>query len=153
MSGLVKHRRQLNGHKPEEGIYGDCQRTCIAMLTGLEPREVPHFCDPNECGADWRKAMTNWLASRGLGLVSFALDVPTTERALEVMGDWVRGPATLAGKSPRGDWNHIVVVDEDGAVLDPHPSDHGIAGPGDDGFFWVEALIALPTSDTREIAA
>ena len=28
--------------------------------------------------------------------------------------------------------------------FDPHPSDDGIAGPGEDGFFWVEALIVLP---------
>ena len=32
---------QLNGHDPENGIFGDCFRTCVANLLGIHPSGVP----------------------------------------------------------------------------------------------------------------
>ena len=37
--------KQLNRHRPEEGVFGDCYRTAIACLLDLRPQDVPHVAD------------------------------------------------------------------------------------------------------------
>lgn len=39
----IKRQKQAFLHKPEEGVYGDCYRTCIACLLGIDRDAVPHF--------------------------------------------------------------------------------------------------------------
>src|SRR3546814_14399554 len=67
---------QLIKHDPENGAYGDCQRTCIAVILDLHPSEVPHFCDNPLADRDspdwWHKRQTRWLAERGLAEAPFA---------------------------------------------------------------------------------
>src|SRR3546814_2364188 len=67
---------QLIKHDPENGAYGDCQRTCIAVILDLHPSEVPHFCDNPLADRDspdwWHKRQTRWLAERGLAEARFA---------------------------------------------------------------------------------
>lgn len=42
--------KQLYGHNPDQGIFGDCFRTALGCLLNLPPEKVPHFYDG--CGPD-----------------------------------------------------------------------------------------------------
>lgn len=144
MTGF-RHLRQLNGHVPAIGVYGDCHRTCLAMILGCEPMAIPNWGDESLFGDDWRARKREWFAERGIGVICFALDLPTVADTVAQIGVCSSGPVELSGRSPRGDWNHAVVV-ADGRIFDPHPSDAGLAGPCGDGFFWVETMTYLPLS-------
>lgn len=129
-------------------VYGDCQRTCIAMLMGLDPSEVPHFGDANLFPPDAsRSAEAGWLCSRGYGYVQ----VPVFgEWGLDYIKTLVGGvPVIVSGRSPRGDWNHDVVL-FDGQIFDPHPDDLGLAGPCIDKdkpdepeWYWVRFMVPV----------
>lgn len=113
-------------HNPPE-TYGDCQRTCIAMVMGLDVSDVPHFGDQNLYPPDAsRKAEMEWLRERDYGYIQ-----------IPVFGEWgmdyIRGlvenvPVIISGRSPRGDWNHDIVLFK-GEIYDPHPDNTGLAGP------------------------
>ena len=36
-------QNQTVKHDPENGLYGDCYRACVACLLNLEVDQVPHF--------------------------------------------------------------------------------------------------------------
>ena len=63
---------------------GDCYRTCIAILLGLEAQDVPHFCgdfgqdDPTD---GWVNRAKNWLAERGLALFQVGYSKKTDHKA------------------------------------------------------------------------
>ncbi|MCK4817308.1 hypothetical protein KA005_16175, partial [bacterium] len=55
-------KKQLNRHNPEEGVFGDCYRTCIANVLGVFPTAVPHFWTEECTTADEMHAkMNEWL--------------------------------------------------------------------------------------------
>ena len=111
---------------------GNCLQACVASLLGLPLEDVPNFAAVPEGGTDgkshWFFAFERWLRDRDLGV---SVWYPTRGC------DWYMAPESLAiasGKSPRGDFQHSVVVRvTDGAepelVHDPHPSRAGLAGP------------------------
>lgn len=123
-------------HDPANGRYGDCYRTAIAMVLGLQPEDVPHFCDDNLYD-DWRGVTDKWLAERGLAMV----DLPF-EHSFDLVCDQLRMtagdvPAIVAGRSPRGTMHSVVV--HHGVCFDPHPEGGGLE-PGDDGLIWVSFI-------------
>src|SRR5581483_4068025 len=63
----MKVQKQLNRHRPQEGIYGDCHRTAIACVLDMDAKDVPHFMDgKHDCDADDAyKAVESWLNARG----------------------------------------------------------------------------------------
>lgn len=149
---LFRPQTQRLKHDPANGSYGDCQRTCLAMVLGFDAEEVPHFADPTQFPDDegCRKAERAWLAERGWAIIQ-----------LPIPGDWGHGfldsvldqqpdiPLIVSGKSPRGEWNHDVVI-RSGVLHDPHPDATGLAGPCIDldrpdepRWFWVTVLTPL----------
>ena len=36
-------QKQLYRHKPTEGSYGDCWRTCLACILDRNPETIPHY--------------------------------------------------------------------------------------------------------------
>lgn len=92
---------------------GNCLQACIASLFDLPLDEVPHFIRV----PDWWEALNNWLGERGL----YVMDYPTDAGL-----PWMAGYQLIYGKSPRGDFNHIVVGFEGAMVHDPHPSRDGL---------------------------
>lgn len=101
------------------------------MVLGLNPEDVPHFADESLFPLDAsRAAEREWLRSRGLSYVQ-----------IPVFGEWGMSfvmaqlantahdtPVIVSGKSPRGDWNHDIVV-YGGDTFDPHPDRTGLEGP------------------------
>lgn len=141
----MKFHKQKFKHAPEEGIFGDCDRTTIACLLDLEPEEVPHWGDPKvNPKEDWVKKKTEWLAKRGYALVSFLFGESTgLDNVLMTMLNVNPGIYyLLAGRSKTG-VNHVVICCGDEIVHDPSLANSSIVGPCDDGYFWVQILVPL----------
>lgn len=66
--------KQLNDHKPEEGIKGDCFRTAIGCLVHIPPEGVPHFMADQPDYNSAIQATHDWLAERGYIMLSFPLN-------------------------------------------------------------------------------
>lgn len=109
---------------------GNCLAACVASLLELDLDAVPNFAAiPIARGSakqHWFVEFETWLAARGLAISIWYV----TEKT-----DWYASPGTYLlanGKSPRGDFSHVVVcqVTEGAAeiVHDPHPSRAGLDG-------------------------
>lgn len=145
------HKQRFAHHDPDNGTRGDCQRTVLACLLDLDaPEDVPHFMDieDDEQAKDW---MDCWLASRGLSRLVFAFDGQTPVHGedrlwyvLEAMKVWNPGlPYCLIGQSERG-FTHVSIYADDYLVHDPHPDGGGIVAPTEEGYYWVEIIVAVP---------
>lgn len=149
-------RPQLQQHSGVDGSFGDCHRTCIAMILDMDRDEVPHFMDgvPPDAPADSPEALAaeqaerEWMAARGLAPIHWGYtgDTPLLE-VLAVLGRLVRGSAVILGCTSGNGVNHSVVVYE-GAIYNPAGGNGTIAGPMRDGFWVVTAYAHL----TRPIA-
>lgn len=134
---------QLIKHDPDNGHYGDCQRTCVAAILDLHPSEVPHFCDdPTATRADegwWEKRQAKWLAARGLTAVTIAYsgDASLNDVMLWTSRQNPTTPMILLGQSSLG-CNHVVVVMDGIIVCDP--SGNGIVGPSLEGVWEISVL-------------
>lgn len=130
---------QLIKHDPENGHYGDCYRTCIAVILDLHPSEAPHAW--SSVGSWEPESLYAWLEEQGIG--RFALGWPGEGVELSNMlaltvGPNANVPAILSGVSGLG-CNHSVVVMNGEIVCDP--SGNGLVGPMDDGMWNLELLV------------
>ncbi|UAK38431.1 hypothetical protein K8O93_01100 [Gordonia bronchialis] len=102
---------------------GDCWRTALACLLDLPRDEVPHVIDHE----DW------WERSRAFVAEHTDMQLLNVEPVFPIYLDPENAPQHVigVGKSPRGDFNHCVVVDAISGELawDPHPSRAGLNGP------------------------
>lgn len=139
-------QKQANRHRPEEGIYGDCHRTGIAMILGLPRDEVPHFLH-DDPGADiFRERVAAWLAERGKFGLFMIFDGGTklddVLRSVDHLNPGV--PFILGGESRTG-VNHSVVCQDGRIVADPSLTDAGIVAPTQpDRHWWVTFIVGLP---------
>lgn len=141
----MRPQRHLIDHAPAEGRYGDCMRTCVAVILDLHASEVPHFCDDPSAvrGSEswWEVRLNTWLAERGL---SYATVAYSGAEALETVMEWTSKqsptvPMILLGTSSLGS-NHVVVVMNGEIVCDP--SGNGIVGPSQEGT-WELSMITV----------
>lgn len=139
----MKPQKQKYLHRPEEGQFGDCYRTCLACLLDMDRDDVPHFVttmDPGEWERNVQPRVDAWLRERGF--VELALPA-SGECDLDTILQMIssRGVYTiLTGTSATG-CNHCVVVGPDQTIHDPGRDDPGIVGPADDGFWWLSVLV------------
>ncbi|MBO9380282.1 hypothetical protein GG804_26305 [Sphingomonas histidinilytica] len=137
--------QQLIKHDPDQGRWGDCQRTCVAAILDLHPSQVPHFCDGDPARADhrpWDQQQDAWLAMWGLSAATFAYDGSMAD--LDMVLAWTSKqsplvPMILTGRSRLGS-NHSVVVLNGEIACDP--SGNGIVGPTSEGT-WEIAVISV----------
>lgn len=154
----LKLQKQRYLHRPEEGTFGDCHRTCIASLLGLDRDEVPNWGLHYKDGDAFDKACTEYLASQGLRRIVLPLHTENgrPEEALE----WMKrnNPSVyylLTGQSKNGT-NHVVIAKDDAIVWDPSLDNSGIvSGCQYDGeptnWFWID--IHIPNSALPHRAA
>lgn len=119
-------------HSPDDDAIGDCWRTCIACILGLDhPALVPHFVAENldVSRAHDFTAARRWLRlNEGIDLGLIAFDAAAT----------IGIPAIATVASKTGPWNHSVVVRHGTVVWCPstgagdHPGDYAIADLVDD---------------------
>jgi len=107
---------------------GDCWRTAIACLMEVPRDTVPHFADDHEADPEgslgWWNDTVLWVEENrpGWTLICTAPDFPvyaTPKDAPKIVA--------LSGGSPRGEWNHVILVDaETGEYYwDPMPNGNG----------------------------
>lgn len=110
----MKYQLQtIMGYNPEQGIYGDCYRTCIAVLLNMDAVDVPHFVRDSElAGKDgWHThaKTVEWLRERGMTMLTTTFTAGTG--VTELMGYATAGlPFMLTVQSPRYDCCHSVVA-------------------------------------------
>lgn len=146
------YHKQLNRHRPAEGITGDCFRTAIACLLDLEPQQVPHVFHSldvtPEAGA---AAMRQWLAKRGYNLFQFPFAIEkgqSLDTILTVLNDVNPGALFLLSGTGHSGVEHVVIAGAGRIVHDPSPKDLGLSGPCASGFYWLSVLTAnLTLSD------
>jgi hypothetical protein len=142
----VKRLTQLHTEQ-DDGILGDCWRTAIACLLDCEsPLEVPHFIDlyPDETTTEsWNEAV-KFVRGYKAGFTLGRFRSEHKELDLDYL--------IAGGKSPRGDWEHCVIinaktyVDQNNyeIVWDVHPSRTGL----DSALHSLEAIIRIPSEAT-----
>lgn len=141
-------QKQLNLHKPEQGIYGDCYRTAIACLLDLRAEDVPNWAEQwylnpdaqNDPAGNWmvRQAQA-WLQEQGYDSVGIPFP-HSLKHVLQATASWF--PKTyfiLTGKSTN-ETHHCVICQGGEIIWDPALDNSGIVGPCDDGFLWVEVI-------------
>ncbi len=152
---------QLQKHRAGASEFGDCHRTCIAMILNMDRDDVPHFMHdlpPNTptddpASKECLRREVEWLGQHGLAPVSIPFSGEMSAEALleslEVMTNGA--PVVLGCSTPYG--NHSVVAWQ-GRVTDPNNG--GRIAPMLDGFWWVTAFAAAGNwqsrSATRELA-
>lgn len=146
----LKPQKQLIGHDPEDDRWGDCYRTCVAVIMGVNAADVPHFCDGG--ADDGAQRCRDWLAqfsmSHWTGYYPTACTLEDILRTNEVLNPGV--PYILTAQGPRG-CNHSVVVMDGEVICDPYtggPNPDALIGPaiGPEGqcFWWVEVICRVP---------
>lgn len=117
----MKLQKQLIlDHNPAEGRHGDCYRTCIAILLGLDAGDVPHFTRDavvaglGQDAADL--AAQTWLTERGYKAIQM-----TVSAEFQGVDAWIEKaaagmPYILSGQSPRYSGCHCVIAR---GALDP----------------------------------
>lgn len=137
----MKYQKQTLIHDPANGVYGDCARTAIAIMLGLWADEIPHFCFDGPDEDTFNQRRDTWLLNRGLSIVSINYCYDCKEDLLSAMDKaYPHTPYILLGKSSLGCHHNVVCIGGE-IVCDPSQFDSGIAGPCDDGFFYVEFII------------
>lgn len=139
-------QKQKNLHKPEEGIFGDCFRTCLAVLLGIDAEEVPHFL---KTGKFEDQLYIEWLNANDLHLLRVTFPGECQLEQILITGSVMSGdmPYLLSGFSRTG-CNHVVVCQGLEIVCDPSLIDAGIVGPMQNEYadgikeeWWVEWLV------------
>jgi hypothetical protein len=141
-------QKQKYRHDPENGVFGDCYRTCLANMLGIARDKVPHYVttmDPKEWEDEVQPKYTEWLSDRGLQ----ELAIPVGgDVSLNHILEWQRTrsafPATAMLTGTSGTYcNHCVLIRDGEIIHDPSLDDSGIIGPCDDDLYWVTWLIPI----------
>lgn len=99
---------------------GNCMQAAVASLFEMDLPDVPHFVSYGQ--DEWWDVLRTFFAERGLGIVWQPLD--------PAVGGWapLGVDVMVTGKSPRGAFNHVVLMRDWELSHDPHPSGDGLDG-------------------------
>lgn len=125
------YEKQLVLHDPENGVWGDCFRACIASLLGKRTEEVPHFFHDGCDGFEGTKRLNQFLRPMGSCFIEFgSFDTDWFEKvAINTLHH------TIIGDSPRFPGTQHCVVGRNGQVCwDPHPNPGPLSGELTFGF-------------------
>jgi len=136
---MIKHTQRFR-HRPEEGIYGDCHRTCIACLLDLEPEEVPNFGEYYGDSEAFFKAEAVFLSSKGLVSVQIPYDC-TLKDLLNIQGGLNPNAFYILGGKSQSGVNHSVIGHGGEIYHDPSITQAGIVEPCTDGYYWISFLV------------
>ena len=139
----MKEFKQLNLHKPQEGLIGDCFRTVIGCLLDLEPELVPHFTELGGWDSpDFSKARrlcNEWLEQFNLKYCEYPIQCSVADLGIYLDCYYKDVYVQIGCNSKHG--GHSVVMKNDDYIWDPSRDNSGCVGPMDDGYFWVGLLV------------
>lgn len=138
----LKRQKQAFRHSPSEGVFGDCYRTCVATLLGVDRDLVPHHAGDLPDG-NQTALMRTWLLARGYTLACFAFAADPSEVLHLMQTVNPLTPYMLGGTSKTGT-NHVVIALGGEIIWDPSLNDSGIIGRQDDEHTWVEVITPIP---------
>jgi hypothetical protein len=128
----------LRGDSDEPTRRGNCLQAAVASVFEVPLEDVPHFVAEE----DWWGALERWLAARNVEV----LYLPANEFVNNSVRVGRDAFYLVDGKSPRGEFFHVVVWRGHEMVHDPHPSGDGLDGHPVGVFYFVAADPArLPT--------
>lgn len=136
----MKPQKQAFLHKPEIQQYGDCMRTCMAVMFDLDRDDVPHFLSEGLESDRFKQRIDEWLEMMGYHEVNLVFT-----QTLESVLDWMKNlnPNVyylLAGQS-KNKVNHVVVACNDKIVCDTSIDNSGIVGPTTEGYYWLTFFV------------
>jgi hypothetical protein len=115
---IVKHQDQTVNHDPPH-TYGDCWRTTIANLLGLDVSDVPHFLHDGCEKAEALRRLNAFLRTHGLCFIDVGID----RAFLETVG--IAGLHHEAGGRTVRNTDHAGAFCDGQLLHDPHPSHAG----------------------------
>lgn len=151
-------QKQKNRHRPQDGLIGDCHRTCYACLLDMDRDSIPNFgevgFDLTKDGGGNRKefseACAEWLGSVGYAEFSVGFNCGLHE-IFQYMAAVNPGIYYILGGRSMTGVNHSVIGCNDAIVWDPSLNDAGIVGPCEpDELYWVTVLV--PTHQVKRNA-
>lgn len=145
MGQPMRLQKQAYQHDPDNGIFGDCYRTCLACMLNMDRDHVPHYVttmNPDDWASVVQPKYDAWLAMFGLQELAIPVHDADLDQILNFQKTRSAQPtvAMLTGRSASG-CNHVVLVSDGEIVHDPSIVDSGIVGPCSDGFYWLTWLI------------
>lgn len=127
----MEYHHCRNRHEPENGVYGDCLRACIASILSIEdPLTVPHFFEDTPDGEIAHARLKEYLL-REHKLIPFYVGVQgeTVEEALEFIGGDGNENVTYLLMGYNGENDHIVVCRGNTVEHDPAWIKRSLKGP------------------------
>ena len=139
---MITKLHQSIQHSPDS--IGDCWRTCIACLLGLDsPERVPHFVQIcNNGDSDHVDMAREWLYQFGLGLWNMNIIADDLDDVFQMIDVHNAGEVFLLSGGTNHDTNHSVIADKTGIIHDPNVSPIDINRPCTHGYFIIEAITA-----------
>lgn len=152
MSELAR-QFQAFSHKPSDGVQGDCYRTAVACVLGVERDSVPHSHDELS-GPENEAFIDAWLRPQGLRRIFIPVlgdDFKEVANAIYPRGGGL--PLILTGCGPRN-VNHVIVVhgvdDFWCPTLGKVAAEVALIGPAlPDNYFWAEWIVRDPTAEPK----
>lgn len=134
-------QKQAFLHRPDEDTYGDCDRTCYAMILNWKRDDVPNWNHGNPNTETFYARRERWLDS--IGLCSIRVPYSKNNTLEQVLGaQKIVNPNIyyILGGLSKNNTNHSVVCYNDQIVGDPAIDNSGIIGPMDNGYWEVEYI-------------
>lgn len=138
---MIPHTQRFL-HDPQNGTFGDCDRTVMASLLELNPDDVPHWGVHYDNFAEFLRVKTEWLSTHGLFEQSFAFQCDRDELARNLKNAFADVYVLLTGTSKTG-CHHVVITLNGEIAHDPSINQSGLVGPCDDGLWWCSLLLPL----------
>lgn len=147
---MDKLTRQLQAFRPapKDGVQGDCYRTAVACVLGVDRDSVPHSHDDLN-GGEAMAFIDAWLKPQGLLRIAMPVLADTLDEVARNIYPHGGGlPVIVTGRGPR-DVNHCVVVYGPDDIWCPTlgsvPSEVALLGGAlPDRYFWAEWIVADP---------
>lgn len=123
--------------------YGDCHRAAVASLLDIAYELVPHFMDgvDDDDFTTFATRESEFLRKVGCDRLTFPVAAADLDQLFAAVLHWNPGRYFLLGCKSKNGHHHTVIGGPNGVEHDPNPLKPGIAGPMEDGFFWVTYIV------------
>lgn len=140
-------QKQLHLHKPDEGSYGDCWRTCLACILDKPPEAIPHYyatfwMDGTNISNLVHNATNNFFLEAGWGVRFVEYPIECDYEQLRTYIDhYFKDMYVIVGCNSKNGGHSVIMKGYD-YIWDPAIDNSGCVGPMDDGYYWIGLLVS-----------